>query len=118
MFKHLGFYDALKPGKDLWILLDCFESFLFQKINWKLGFLLCSPQGKPPESLLTLGCPLSCRYILYLGSQDVLLCYKSWKELKKPSLRLFLSKKGIENLFSKWPHKDLLTHEIELCDIS
>ena len=118
MFKQLGHYDAFKPGKDLWILLNCFESFLFKKINWNLRFLLCSPQNRPPKALLTLGHPLSCRYILYLENQDMLLCHKYWKELKKPSLRLFLSKKGIESLSSKWPRKDLLTHKIELCEVS
>lgn len=117
MFKSLGFYDAFRPGRDLWILLNCSESFLFKKINWKLKFLLCSPEKRPPKVLLTPGHPLPCRQILYLGSREMFLCYKYWEELKKPSLRLFLFEKGMENLSSKWPRGDLLTHKIELCKV-
>ena len=118
MLKPLGFYDAFKPGKDLWVLSGCSESFLFKKINWKLKFLLCSPGSKPPKVLLIPGNPLPCKYILSLESHDIILCHKYWEELKKPSLRLFLFEKGMKNLSSKWPHEDLFIRKIELCNVS
>ena len=118
MFKVLGSYDVFKPGSDLWALLGCHESFLFKKINWSLKFLLCHSDKKPKAYLLvSTGGQFACKNILYLESQDISLCHKFWTELKKPSLRLFLFDKKIDDLQSQWPKEDL-SHKLTCVTLS
>ena len=108
MFKPLGSFDVFKSGEDLWIFLGSSNSFLFRKINWKLMFLFCPP-GKHPSSdlLVSVNKQFLCCNILYLNSQDILTCHTHWRKLKKPSLRLFLFEKKIQDLHNQWPKQDL-----------
>ena len=95
MFKPLTNVQKFQAGSQLWLIFFEPQRYLFKKINWRTGFLLQTFKGKkhlsepilvdtqkifPNNSLLCL--PLKKKSWL----SDI---YQSWKQLDRPSLRVF-----------------------------
>ena len=120
MLERMSFYRALSEGAKLWVLSFNPQEFWFKKINWQMRFLLCSPLSNHiPDFpvLISLKGELPAQKILCLpqGKGDwVAACYRNWKQLGRPSLRVFLPKNMDPEMFAnKWPEEK--THDILSC---
>ena len=113
MFQSLNSFQKFQSGSHLWLIFFEPQRNLFKQINWRTGFLLNKPKGLKAIS----------RPIL-LGTQNIfpnnsLLClpfkedkwlldiYNSWKQMDKPSFRVFipLNYKG-DRFCKSWPSED------------
>ncbi|MCZ0931550.1 MAG: hypothetical protein OXJ52_00120 [Oligoflexia bacterium] len=113
MFKSLGANQKFSFGSQLWIMF--FEPYrqLFKKINWRTHFLL-QPLGEEPKLLQPL---LVDTYKIFPNSSILCLpfkketwvkdIYQSWRQLDKPSFRVFIPL-GCqeEELLNFWPEAD------------
>ena len=114
MFKVLHQNKALSEGSDLWVIIFNPENFWFQKINWLSKFTL-----QKEEDFKQISEPLLVATQQFLPNKSILCMPKNtenlsekihtfWKNLKKPSLRVFIDSKDAKEEFeSKWPKEDL-----------
>ncbi|MCY4512793.1 MAG: hypothetical protein OXB86_03810 [Bdellovibrionales bacterium] len=120
MLKSLSSYKALDKGAKLWVLSFDPKEFWFKKINWRMRFLLCSPLSDRTSDrpvLLSVKGKLPTQQILCLpkGEEDwVIACHRNWKQLGRPSLRVFLPRGLNPEMFAaKWPEEK--AHDILSC---
>lgn len=114
MFIETGYYKSFSAGHDLWALTFNPEDFWFKKINWHTQFLL--NKINEPHQNIDRALLMPTEQILFnksllclLDSEDIApQIYQHWKNLKKPSLRIFLNSKiHKKDLESFWPLEDL-----------
>lgn len=96
MFKPLSHFQKFQPGSYLWLIFFEPKRDLFKYINWRTGFLLQKPKSEKSISQAVL---VDTQNIFPNNS---LLClplkeeswfsdvYKYWKQMNKPSFRVFL----------------------------
>ena len=110
MFKPLSSVYKFYPGADIWLLFFEPTRDLFKHINWRTGWLLQNPTKQQD---LTRPALISTKYVF---PHKALLClpfkknlwladiYKNWRQLNKPSLRVFMPLKiSGESLNEYWP---------------
>ena len=113
MFKPLKNVQKFQAGSHLWLMFFEPQRHLFKEINWRTGFLLQNLKDKklisesvlidtqktfPNNSLLCL--PLKKKSWLF----DI---YNSWKQLDRPSLRVFIPLDyDEEQLKQYWPQPE------------
>ena len=120
MFRFLPPSLALSKGADLWIVTPPEQSFLSQKIEWHTGFLFRRMKSTDREDSKNLQDPLlieasshlPCTNILFLHFENsekwLKQGFSHWKNLKNPSLRLFLPKEmNQEEITNNWPFTPL-----------
>jgi len=113
MFKPLNDSQKFKKGSILWIIFFEPERELFKEINWRTGFLLRDLKAKTPITQPIL-----------IDTKDIfpnqsLLClplkkdswsldsYHHWKNMDKPSCRIFIPLGGSEKkLEISWPSSE------------
>ena len=114
MFKSLGENQKFSLGSELWILF--FEPYrqLFKKVNWRTHFLL-----QPLTEKSNLLKPLLIDTHKVFPNNSILCLpfkeetwvkdvYQSWKQLDKPSCRVFIPLRcQEEELLSLWPEVDI-----------
>lgn len=116
MLERVSSYKALSEGAKLWVLSFDPREFWFKRINWQMGFLLCSPlsdQRPDYPVLISLKGELPTQKILCLPKREeewVTTCHQNWKQLGRPSLRVFLPRDIDPDIFAKkWPEEK--THD-------
>ena len=113
MFKSLSSTQKFSFGSQLWVIF--FEPYrqLFKKINWRTHFLL-QALGEEPKLLKPL---LIDTYKIFPNSSILCLpfkpktwvkdIYQSWRQLDKPSCRIFIPlNEQEEELLNCWPDID------------
>ena len=92
-FVFLSDYQALSPGADLWILPTLEESFWTQKIDYYLNFQISKQTSQETSVLILANDRLpSKKNIIFKFDRDWnKKAYNFWKNLQKPTLRIFLS---------------------------
>ena len=120
MIECISSYRALNRGAKLWALPFEPKDFWFKKINWRLRFLLCPPLAdRPPDHpmLVSVEGVFPTQHILCLPKDKedwVSSCHRRWKQLGKPSLRVFLPQDMEPDVFcAKWPEEK--TQDILSC---
>ncbi len=114
MFKPLTRFQKFQAGSHLWLIFFEPHRFLFKEINWRTGFLL--------QSLNKAGKLISKPVLIdtqKVFPNQALLClppkkeswlfdiYDNWKQLNKPSLRVFTPFNCDEReLKQKWPEPE------------
>ena len=113
MFKTLSYFQKFLPGSHLWLIFFEPKRDLFKQINWRTGFLLQSLNGKQPVShpvLVDTQKIFPNKSLLCLPFKKefwVADVYNSWKQLDKPSFRIFIpSAQNGKQLYEYWPQQD------------
>ena len=115
MFKSLSSNQKFSQGSQLWLIFFEPKRQLFKQINWRTQFLLQS-LAEPPKLLKPL---LIDTYKIF--PNKAILClplknwvkeaYHSWKQLDKPSCRVFIPLDcHEEDLINFWPEVDNKTN--------
>lgn len=113
MFQSLDTNQKFSLGSDLWIIFFEPDRQLFKKINWQTHFLL-QPLGAVEKLLKPLLINtyqiFPNKFILCLPVENstwVKDIYKFWKQLDKPSCRIFIPLGCKEDeLINFWPEVD------------
>lgn len=115
MFKLLNNFQKFQPGSDLWILFYEPHRKVFKQINWRVGFLLEGIKNQTEFSKPVLidshrTFPNQKLLCLPLKKESWLSdTYGHWKQLSKPSLRVFVPlQENEDKLDQYWSSSDLL----------
>ena len=108
MFKTLPPSKALSQGASLWILPPPHQYPFSKKIDTYLQFVFRKlPEDKKSQKLLLESSShLPCQHVLFLphSPQWIEEVLNNWKDLQKPSLRIFLPESiKKEDLINNWP---------------
>ena len=108
MFQALSPSKALSSGASLWILPPPHQYPFSKKIDTYLQFVFRRlPEDKKSQKiLLESSAHLPCQHILFLpnSSQWIQEALDHWKNLQKPTLRIFLPNNMNEkDLTDHWP---------------
>ena len=115
MFKSLPANQKFSFGSQLWVIFFEPHRRLFTKINWRTHFLLKSLDEKTEllQPLLIDTCKIfpnsSILCLPFKKETWVRDIYRSWKQLDKPSCRVFIPLScQEEELLNFWPAVDRL----------
>ncbi len=110
MFRVLASSEALSKGVSLWVLPPPYQYPFSKKIDTYLQFVFRKlPQDKQSQNLLCeSSLHLPCQHTLFLpyssSNQWVQQVLENWKNLQKPSLRIFLPQNmNQKELINHWP---------------
>ena len=115
ILKSLTSFQKFQSGSKLWVLFFEPQRRLFKEINWRTGFLLGKIKSQKllekPVLLDTQKIfPNQSTLCLPLKKESwVSDIYKSWKQLDKPSFRIFLPLSfSEEELDKNWSRSDYI----------